>query len=113
VSLKVDGERPLPREVQVALYRIAQEALNNVAKHAQADRAEVSLVYRAEDVELCVRDDGQGFDPSRRPPGHLGVGIMGERAAAVGVGLAIASGPGQGTQVTATWPGNGRGGDDG
>jgi signal transduction histidine kinase len=108
VSLTVEGQRLLPSDVQVALYRIAQEALNNVVKHARAGRAAVSLVYRADGVELCVRDDGQGFDPSQRPPGHLGVGIMGDRAAAVGAGLAIASQPGQGTTVTATWPANGR-----
>jgi signal transduction histidine kinase len=111
VSLNVVGQSApggLPPDVQVALYRIAQEALNNVAKHAQANRADVSLVYRANDVELSVRDDGQGFDPSHRPPGHFGVGNMGERAAAVGAGLAIASAPGEGTRVTATWPVNGR-----
>jgi signal transduction histidine kinase len=112
VSLTVEGQRPLPPDVQVALYRVAQEALNNVAKHARAGHADVSLVFRASDVELRVCDDGQGFDPSRRPPGHLGVGIMGERAAAVGAGLAVASGPGQGTRVTVTWPGNGRRADD-
>jgi signal transduction histidine kinase len=115
VSLNVVGQSApggLPPDVQVALYRIAQEALNNVAKHARANRADVSLVFRANDVELSVRDDGQGFDPSHRPPGHFGVGNMGERAAAVGAGLAIASAPGEGTRVTATWPVNGRKADD-
>jgi signal transduction histidine kinase len=116
VTLTIDGHSPsggLPPDVQIALYRIAQEALNNVAKHARANRAEVSLVYRANQVELSVRDDGQGFDPSRASPGHFGVGNMSERAAAVGAGLAIASAPGEGTRVTITWPGNGRSADDG
>jgi two-component system nitrate/nitrite sensor histidine kinase NarX len=113
VSLAVEGQRPLPPDVQVALYRIAQETLNNVAKHAEAGRADLSLAYRADRVELCVRDDGRGFDPGRVPPGHLGVGIMRERAAAVGAGLEIESRAGQGTRVTVTWPRNGRGADDG
>lgn len=108
VSLSVDGQRPLPPDVQVALYRIAQETLNNVAKHAMASRADVSLVYGADNVELCLRDDGQSFDPSQIPPGHLGVGIMRERAVAVGAGLAIESRPGRGTRVNVTWPENGR-----
>jgi signal transduction histidine kinase len=111
VALTVDGQSGpggLPADVQVALYRIAQEALNNVAKHARADRAEVSLVYRASGVELSVGDDGQGFDLAQRPPGHLGVGIMHERAAAVGAIFAIASRPGEGTRVRVTWSRNGR-----
>src|SRR5262249_60332398 len=77
VSLTIDGQRPLPPDVQVALYRIAQEALNNVAKHARANRAEVSLTHRADTVELIVRDDGLGFDPDRVAPRHLAVGNMG------------------------------------
>jgi two-component system nitrate/nitrite sensor histidine kinase NarX len=65
-------------------------------------------------VELCLRDDGQGFDLRQIPPGHLGVGIMRERAVAVGAGLDVASRPGQGTRLSVTWPGNGgRSGDDG
>jgi signal transduction histidine kinase len=104
VSLSVEGQRALPPDVQVALYRIAQESLNNVAKHARASRAEVSLVFRADSVELCLRDDGQGFDLSQIPPGHLGVGFMHERAQAVGAGLQIASQPGHGTRLTVAWP---------
>jgi signal transduction histidine kinase len=107
VSLSVEGQRALPPDVQVALYRIAQETLNNVAKHAMASRAEVSLIYRADGVELCLRDDGQGFDLSQIPPGHLGVGILRERALTIGAGLEIASRPGGGTRLTVSWPRSG------
>jgi len=107
----------LPPEVQVALYRIAQEALNNVAKHAEAKHVEVSLLCEpplpAEEgqphvttVELSVADDGRGFDPDDLPDGcrGLGLGIMRERAEAVGAELEIRSQAGQGTRITARWP---------
>jgi signal transduction histidine kinase len=103
----------LPIEVKVALYRIAQEALNNVLKHATASRALVRLSVLpaagmagrgGPGVELQVCDDGRGFDLSDLPAGHFGVGIMRERAAAVGAEIEIHSEPGQGTQITVRWP---------
>jgi signal transduction histidine kinase len=103
----------LPVDVRIALYRIAQEALNNVVKHAQASRVEVSLqclpLVRdgdregAGEVILDIRDDGLGFDPSSVSQERLGLGIMRERAEAVGIRLEIDSQPGQGTRVTAVW----------
>jgi signal transduction histidine kinase len=111
IALTVEGQSSsdaLPSDVQVALYRIGQEALNNVVKHARASHSAVTLIYRADGVELSVRDDGQGFDPSQRPPGHLGLGNMSERAADVGIELTIASQPGIGTNVTANWAARGR-----
>jgi two-component system nitrate/nitrite sensor histidine kinase NarX len=109
VSLSVEGNsRPLPPDVQVAFYRIAQEALNNVAKHAGACSADFSLAYHEKDVELRVKDDGPGFDADRIPPGHLGVGIMHERAAAAGADITIESKAGQGTTISVVWPANGR-----
>ena len=103
VAVAVDGQRALPAEVQLALYRIAQEALANVARHAGATRVAVSLRATPEQVELRIADDGRGFDPAAVPAGHLGVGIMRERAEAVGAALRIDSRGGQGTQVVATW----------
>ncbi len=103
VTLVTEGECCVPPEVKVALYRIAQEALNNAAKHAAAAHVEVRLGQSPEGTWLCISDDGQGFDPGQVPPDHLGVGIMRERAATVGAVLEIASSPGQGTRVTATW----------
>jgi PAS domain S-box-containing protein len=78
VALEVEGECDLEAEVKIALYRIAQEALNNVAKHAGAGEATVRLRYRPGRVGLCVCDDGLGFDPATLPPNSLGLGIMRE-----------------------------------
>ena len=54
--------------MQVALYRICQEAFNNVAKHAGASRVEIKLEHTGSAMELSIRDDGQGFDPGQAPP---------------------------------------------
>jgi signal transduction histidine kinase len=125
VAVEVVGECSLPPDVKVALYRIAQEALNNVAKHAGASQATVSLhcetltppasPWEGEGadrgrsgrvrVELCISDDGRGFDPNRIPPDHLGLGIMRERVEAVGATLSVKSEIGRGTEVKAVWPG--------
>lgn len=101
--LTVRGQTRLPSEVQVALYRMAQEALNNIAKHARARHVEVLLNCSAESVELAVRDDGSGFDLQRVPADHLGLRIMRERAAAIGAQLDIESQPGHGTRVRVAW----------
>ncbi|GAB4537318.1 MAG: hypothetical protein Kow0063_23920 [Anaerolineae bacterium] len=111
VAFEMEGECNLTAEVKVALYRIAQEALNNVAKHAAASRAEVSLRCSSsaggketEDrVELVIRDDGIGFEPGSIAPDSLGLGIMHERAGAIGAVLAVESRPGAGTQIEVVW----------
>ena len=90
----------LPADVQLAFYRIAQETLNNVAKHADATSVEITLQGDASEVTLEIRDDGKGFNTQAEAPGHLGLAIMRERALAVGGELAIESGPGQGTALT-------------
>jgi signal transduction histidine kinase len=89
--------------VQITLYRIAQEALNNVAKHAEPSRVNVSLRCRLPEVELTIQDDGRGFDVGQIPAGHLGIGIMRERAQEVDADLDVASQPGEGTRVTVRW----------
>jgi signal transduction histidine kinase len=103
VSVSVDVQCPLPAEVQIALYRIAQEALNNAAKHAEAGQVDAHFWCQAGRATLAIRDDGQGFDVDNIPPGHLGLGIMRERAASIGARLEIESEPGLGTQVTVVW----------
>jgi PAS domain S-box-containing protein len=103
VTLKIDGSSDLPPDVQIGLYRIAQEALNNVAKHAGASELAVSLTLSSEHVDLAIRDDGAGFDMAGIPPDHLGLGIMKERAEAIGAGLTIVSEPGEGTDVLVNW----------
>ena len=91
----------LASEVETALYRIAQEALNNVAKHALAQRVEVILERRPDCVLLIVEDDGVGFDAGKPAAGRHGFGLVGmqERAALVGASLDIETTPGQGTTI--------------
>lgn len=96
------GKHKLPDEVQVSLYRIAQEALNNVVKHAKASQAVVTLRL-GENVRLTVADNGTGFDPSTITSDHLGLKIMRERAEAIGARLRVYSEPGEGTQVSVVW----------
>ena len=96
-------QRVLPPDVQVALYRLCQEGLNNIAKHAGASRVDIQLHYAAGAVELRIRDDGRGFDPEQTPPGHYGLSMMRERATAMGATLSITSQPGHGTEIVICW----------
>jgi ligand-binding sensor domain-containing protein/signal transduction histidine kinase len=127
VSVQVEGLAlssisPLPPDVHISLYRITQEALNNVVKHARAHQVTVRLCYSNEDqtvssqtiggeqpvelrlsILLSIRDDGRGFDPENISHQRLGLGIMQERAKAIGANLTIKSLPGHGTKVTVLW----------
>jgi ligand-binding sensor domain-containing protein/signal transduction histidine kinase len=112
VRLDVQNTCRLPADVQVALYRIAQEALNNVAKHARPSQVWLSLNCkqnshngRLEKVTLEVRDDGCGFNPKHVPPDCFGLGIMNERAQAIDASLNIHSKPGEGAWVQVEWKG--------
>ncbi len=104
VSLELEGTGPLPGDVQVALYRMAQETLNNVVKHARAKHTQVYLRRLEDRVELVVEDDGKGFDPSCVPVGCLGLQILHERAATIGAQLDIQSAIDEGTRVSVRWP---------
>jgi signal transduction histidine kinase len=99
IQLSAEGERKLPADVQISLYRIAQEALNNVFKHAKANQAVVTL-RMGDTVRLTIADNGTGFDLSTVTADHLGVKIMRERADAIGAKLSIYSEPGEGTQIS-------------
>ncbi len=103
VELSIEGDSNLPEDVKVAIYRIAQEALNNVYKHAEATRVKLTFQGLANRVEMVVEDDGRGFDPLHIPPEHLGVGIMRERAESIDAILAISSKPGKGTRIRVVW----------
>ncbi len=103
VTVSVNIENPLPVQVKIGLYRITQEALNNVGKHSRATSAAVSLTERAGVYTLRITDNGQGFDSARDFSSSLGLKIMRERAAEAGAGLDIGSVPGGGTTVTAIW----------
>jgi signal transduction histidine kinase len=102
VLLNVEGQRKLPADAQVALYRITQEALNNVVKHSRATEAMVTLRL-GDTVRLTVADNGCGFDPSTVTADHLGLKIMRERAEAINAKFSLYSEPGEGAQISVTW----------
>ncbi len=104
----VNGARPLPPRVEVALYRVCQEALANVARHAAADRVTVRLVVTPERVQLGVEDDGRGFDAEQVPAERHGIVGMRERVNMLGGVFELHSAPGGGTSVGATVPLEGR-----
>jgi signal transduction histidine kinase len=89
--------------VQIALYRIVQEALNNIARHADASNVSVRLWGDSDTIELDVQDDGRGFDITSIPAAHFGVGIMRERAAEIGAAFEIDSEPGKGTRLSVSY----------
>jgi PAS domain S-box-containing protein len=101
---KVTGQGSLPAETQVAFYRICQEALNNITKHAKASQVEIELRHAPAGLELYIRDNGHGFVTSELvPSGHYGLGMMRERAEAIGAVLTVTSQPGQGTEIAVRW----------
>jgi PAS domain S-box-containing protein len=103
VTVTVAKEVILPAEVQVAFYRVCQEALNNIAKHAKASRVDIDLKHEGAAIELRIRDDGRGFDSEQTISGHYGLSMMRERAEAVGALLSVTSQPGLGTELTIRW----------
>ncbi|MCC6175123.1 MAG: GAF domain-containing protein [Chloroflexi bacterium] len=101
-ALEVQGEpRPLTPDVEAALFRIAQEALANVRKHARARRVRAVLTYSGLSVRLLVEDDGVGFTPElgRRSDGGFGLSSIAQRAASIGAELELDSSPGWGTRL--------------
>jgi PAS domain S-box-containing protein len=96
--------RTLRPEAAVALFRIAQEALNNVAKHANARLVRIGLSLEEKEVNLTIADDGRGFDLAQAPRGRWGTSTMRERAEAAGGRFMIDSVPGKGTTVRAAVP---------
>ena len=103
VHLSVEGECGLPPDVQVALYRIAQESLNNIVKYARASQVNIDLMLSCTGLHLEIRDNGTGFDMQNVRPTSLGMRIMRERAQAIGADFELLSKPGKGTTVSVTW----------
>ena len=103
VTVNADEQRHLPGDVQVAFYRIAQEALHNVSKHSRAKAANVQLSLLSRNASLLVHDDGCGFEYTGIGATHLGLRIMHERTEEVGATIQIESTPGQGTDVLVNW----------
>jgi signal transduction histidine kinase len=106
VSFARTGVEPgrMAPESALTLFRVLQECLSNAVKHAQAKHVQVTLAFDEATVMLGVKDDGKGFDPQIKRPGHYGLINMQERANKVGGAVAIESTPGAGAQVTFSVP---------
>jgi signal transduction histidine kinase len=106
VQMQTSGaECRLAPDVEMALYRMAQEALSNVVRHAEASHVWMDLEYAENQVQLTIRDDGQGFTPPATPSeyarkGHYGLLGLYERSELIGAHLNISSQTGKGTEVT-------------
>ncbi len=101
VALSITGDQRLPAQVEECLFRVVQESLNNVVKHAGVNKASVTLNLNENLISLCIEDHGAGFDPRKAASGatHLGLLGMQERVRALGGKLEIISSPHAGTQV--------------
>jgi signal transduction histidine kinase len=105
VRLRVyDVPTVVPREVALCFYRVAQEALRNVIRHAQTSLASVRLLANDRELVLCIRDRGVGFDAANRGKSGLGMESMRERARLVRARLAVRSRVGEGTKITLRVP---------
>ncbi len=104
ITFEASGSRPLPARVEVGLYRIAQEALTNVARHAQAHHVTVRWLTTPKYTELLVQDDGVGFDTANISADQHGLIGMQERARLLGGALKVHSRPARGTQIQVTIP---------
>lgn len=104
VTLDAVDEPDVAVEVKESLYRIAQEAMNNIAKHARAAHIEVKLSNKEGNLLLRISDDGTGFDTSQHFPGHLGLHTMRERAEKAGGTITLDSAPNAGTTIEVKIP---------
>jgi signal transduction histidine kinase len=106
---KSGPEKRLAAEVELALYRMVQESLNNTLRHAQATQASIKVEFTAQAINLKIQDNGVGFDVPKSPAefvpkGHFGLVGLYERAQLIGAGLEITSAPGKGTQLSIYLP---------
>ena len=108
LQIQVRGRREdrFPGPAETVMYRITQEALNNIAKHAQASAVTIAVEHDAKHVTCSVRDDGVGFDQTVSRVGNRGLGLLGirERLTPLGGVLRIESAPGQGTELRVSIP---------
>jgi two-component system nitrate/nitrite sensor histidine kinase NarX len=103
ISLMVDQLPELPADVKIAFYRITQEALNNIVKHASATEANIMLQRRRKSIRLSIFDNGVGFDKDDVEPISFGLSIMNERAESIDARFKNYSEVGQGTQILVIW----------
>jgi signal transduction histidine kinase len=106
VEFKKEGDEDPPVDVKEVLYRVAQEALNNIEKYACAQNVEISLTRQPEAFSLKIQDDGCGFDPEAVSQDHLGLGIMAERAKNIRAVLQVNSTASVGTEISLRWDAN-------
>ncbi len=106
IRIDVEGrlEKRLPATIETPLYRVTQEALHNVFRHAQARRARVELMIEDHRLRCTISDDGRGFEPKTGPVGGLGLVGIRERLRPIGGSLQIDSAPGKGTQLSILIP---------
>lgn len=100
----IGSTRPLPVRVEIGLYRILQEALTNVGRHALAHRLNAQLILLPNEVTLVVEDDGRGFESDRVPKNRFGLIGMNERARLLSGHLELSSTPGEGTRLEVNIP---------
>jgi len=106
VQMSTEGDVALPLNVKTTIYRIAQEAFNNIAKHSDATQVQTILKLRSEGLTLNIADNGKGFLLSQASSKGMGLRIMQERAALIGARIDIDSEPMEGTNVNITWGNN-------
>ena len=99
IRVKSIGEHPLSARIEASLYRMAQEALNNIAQHAEAKKILIELTSTPQYVQLVVEDDGRGFDPDNVRKDRHGLIGLNERAHLLGGSFAIESAPDRGTRL--------------
>ncbi len=104
VSLDTESRGQLPVEAKITFYRIAQEALNNIAKHAEASEVQITYAQQPNEASLIISDNGLGFDPAAAEQNGMGISIMQERAASIEARLRLQSLPGAGTRLHLSWP---------
>ncbi|MEA3440662.1 MAG: PAS domain S-box protein, partial [Chloroflexota bacterium] len=102
-DLVINGEGTLPEDVTIVFYRVAQEALSNIIKYAEADEVNIKIDNSKDGVVMIVKDNGRGFKLGEIPPGHFGLSMMTERVDQIGGELTIDSKPGHGTQIRVSW----------
>jgi nitrate/nitrite-specific signal transduction histidine kinase len=103
LNLDINGECEITHEVKLVFYRVAQESLNNIAKHSGARQVDIHLECQPGQMNLSIKDDGLGFESGSLTPDHLGISIMRERAISIGAILKIESQVGEGTTVELDW----------
>ncbi len=103
IVVLIEKQDTLTSEVHFVLYRVVQEALNNIVRHALASHVEIYFNSDAGQVELTIQDDGLGFEPDNVSPGHLGLSIMKDRVQSIGGTLETISHKDKGTRIKVMW----------